>query len=1017
MRPLDSAKITAWTDADNGTNKTGTVFGSQEISANDGDTVTVTSANGGNSTTYKIHAIYEEALEGFTATVGETEYKATITDGNNDDVEDTITLVLPKSVLKDSKGDDVPSPTLPVSFDAYGNVNPSVNVTIAGNTVAIADNTMVTFTNLASGDVNGTVTVSRLNGFTQEYKLVVKTEDSTNTAVEYVRVNATEATVSGSDISAVLPNTYNGQAVTQATLKDVVIYTEDTVESVVLNGTAMHKYGSSEATKANLEKAPDGQVSWILKDVDLSQPRTLTVTAEDNHFEEYTISTSMATVANVAGLTAVWLRNGANTYEGIPDSTTNTFKVEVPYMTTDISSWDVLVTPASGSKIQYNGNYDLVNGVTKASDISLNKVDLTTGAKTTVTAVNGADAKITKEYTIQITLKAAKSANTLTGLDFTSQISTNTDDKAVVRALSDENQFHAYIDEQSNNTYQVGTINLSVPQSLRTHTEDNNVQYTYNNIVTGFEVPEGAVAYAITGNSGTNYVLEELASTTLPLAGTLTGTKIGNTTTSDVYSQILVLPEQIARQVKAGEAAGYVNYVPQVDANKYGTLYTVNVVDVDYETGDDLLTIKIGDVNLQINTNDNTVTGTLPWSYTVPADKVTSNGNGTYTIDTNKSKFMTFTVSDYAAMRYLGGSAYWAVNSNGGADQKAAPQNLKFFFVQEAANKVALYIYDGYSIQKTSDNSLLVRAEDRLNPATGYKVSETKYTFNLKWQNPSKEADIKSFSVAGQTGIVNNTNDDARTITVNVPYGTDMKGLVATFEASLGATVKVGDTLASAVDFVSGVTSLNYTNPVYVYVISEDGSVTNRYTITLDEGLSFSDVNPGDWFYDNVMDAAENGYVSGMGDGTFNPTGATTRAQFAAMIANALGYDSNPEETPSMFPDVAEDFWGKAAINFCVKNDILKGYDDGTFQPNKAITRQEAASILRNAFKLTESSSETFPDDSAISGWAKESVYIVKASGLMKGDAGTGSFRPTDTIIRAEAASILMNAKYAGLIK
>ena len=1016
VRPLDSAKITAWTDADNGTNKTGTVFGSQEISANDGDTVTVTSANGGNSTTYKIHAIYEEALEGFTATVGETEYKATITDGNNDDVEDTITLVLPKSVLKDSKGDDVPSPTLPVSFDAYGNVNPSVNVTIAGNTVAIADNTMVTFTNLASGDVNGTVTVSRLNGFTQEYKLVVKTEDSTNTAVEYVRVNATEATVSGSDISAVLPNTYNGQAVTQATLKDVVIYTEDTVESVVLNGTAMHKYGSSEATKANLEKAPDGQVSWILKDVDLSQPRTLTVTAEDNHFEEYTISTSMATVANVAGLTAVWLRNGANTYEGIPDSTTNTFKVEVPYMTTDISSWDVLVTPASGSKIQYNGNYDLVNGVTKASDISLNKVDLTTGAKTTVTAVNGADAKITKEYTIQITLKAAKSANTLTGLDFTSQISTNTDDKAVVRALSDENQFHAYIDEQSNNTYQVGTINLSVPQSLRTHTEDNNVQYTYNNIVTGFEVPEGAVAYAITGNSGTNYVLEELASTTLPLAGTLTGTKIGNTTTSDVYSQILVLPEQIARQVKAGEAAGYVNYVPQVDANKYGTLYTVNVVDVDYETGDDLLTIKIGDVNLQINTNDNTVTGTLPWSYTVPADKVTSNGNGTYTIDTNKSKFMTFTVSDYAAMRYLGGSAYWAVNSNGGADQKAAPQNLKFFFVQEAANKVALYIYDGYSIQKTSDNSLLVRAEDRLNPATGYKVSETKYTFNLKWQNPSKEADIKSFSVAGQTGIVNNTNDDARTITVNVPYGTDMKGLVATFEASLGATVKVGDTLASAVDFVSGVTSLNYTNPVYVYVISEDGSVTNRYTITLDEGLSFSDVNPGDWFYDNVMDAANNGYISGMGDGTFAPTKATTRAEFASMIAKAMGYEANPD-APSMFPDVADDFWGKAAINFCAQNGIITGYDDGTFQPNKAITRQEAASILRNAFKLTESSSETFPDDSAISGWAKESVYIVKASGLMKGDAGTGNFRPTDTIIRAEAASILMNAKYAGLIK
>ena len=152
-----------------------------------------------------------------------------------------------------------------------------------------------------------------------------------------------------------------------------------------------------------------------------------------------------------------------------------------------------------------------------------------------------------------------------------------------------------------------------------------------------------------------------------------------------------------------------------------------------------------------------------------------------------------------------------------------------------------------------------------------------------------------------------------------------------------------------------------------------------------------------------------------MGDGTFNPMGSTTRAQFASMIANAMGYEADPE-APSMFRDVADDFWGKAAINFCVQNGILTGYEDGSFQPNKAITRQEAASILRNAFELTETTDELFPDDSAIAGWAKESVYLVKASGLMKGDAGTGNFRPTSTITRAEAASILMNAKYAGVI-
>lgn len=196
-------------------------------------------------------------------------------------------------------------------------------------------------------------------------------------------------------------------------------------------------------------------------------------------------------------------------------------------------------------------------------------------------------------------------------------------------------------------------------------------------------------------------------------------------------------------------------------------------------------------------------------------------------------------------------------------------------------------------------------------------------------------------------------------------------GMIATFEHSLGSTVKIGS--PRGLDFISGTTSLNYTSDVIVYVTSEDGKVQNRYTITVEEGLSFSDVNPGDWYYNNVMDAAENGYVTGLGDGIFAPTKATTRAEFASMIAKAMGYEANPD-APSMFPDVADDFWGKAAINFCAQNGIITGYDDGTFQPNKAITRQEAASILRNAFKLTESSSETFPDDSAISGWAKESV-------------------------------------------
>ena len=311
-----------------------------------------------------------------------------------------------------------------------------------------------------------------------------------------------------------------------------------------------------------------------------------------------------------------------------------------------------------------------------------------------------------------------------------------------------------------------------------------------------------------------------------------------------------------------------------------------------------------------------------------------------------------------------------------------------------------------------TNQALVVRAENRLDGGS----SATTYEFDLTLTAPCEEADIETFTLGGYTGVINNDADNGRTITVTVPYDTDVTGLVAEFTASSGATVKLGST--DGLDFVSGVTSANYSNPVQLWITSEERDTTRMYTVTVEEGISFSDVNPGDWFYDNVMDAAENGYVSGMGDGTFNPLGSTTRAQFAAMIANAMGYEADPD-VESAFPDVADDYWGKAAINFCYQNEIITGYDDGTFQPEKTITRQEAAAILNNAFELAEKygiSDELFPDDSAISTWAEDHVYAAKAAGLMKGDADTGNFRPASTITRAEAASILMNAQRAGVI-
>ena len=323
-----------------------------------------------------------------------------------------------------------------------------------------------------------------------------------------------------------------------------------------------------------------------------------------------------------------------------------------------------------------------------------------------------------------------------------------------------------------------------------------------------------------------------------------------------------------------------------------------------------------------------------------------------------------------------------------------------------------VYIYNNGIENPVEMNMLAVSSEAPKSEQGKYQ----KYVIDLDVKAANNGTEVTSFyfeEYPTRKGVIDDTN---KTITVTLPYGTEYTYLTPNYTVSEGAIVTIDDPELQGKPLFPGYTDVNFSTSRKMTVIAENESDSTEYTIRVQIEEQFSDVSPDDWFYDNVMDAAANGYVSGMGDGTFNPKGATTRAQFASMIAKAMGYDDSlAGET--RFKDVPADQWYAGAITYCFDNDIISGYDDGTFQPDKTITRQEAASILKNAFNLTGNSGEKFPDDSAIAGWAKENVYAVKHSGLMKGDADTGNFRPTSTIIRAEAASILMNANRAGLIK
>ena len=1045
---VDKAKITNV----NGTPVPNGGATTTEINADDKSYIEVTSQTGGNVSKFTVVATYEDALATMEIQGLDGKwYSGSIVDTNEkDDIPDAIIFNLPDVAVEDPAhpGEKVADPKLNVRYTTQGDVDSNVVVTVVDddgnsndtNVKSGDEGSRVTFTGLGANEAIATgseVVVTRLpkdNGAVQTYDLTVQLQKSTVTTIEYARVNDTIATVNQEtgSITAELPKYTDADSstLTNPASTTVVVYTDKKVESIVINGKPM-----TESTQANdvSDATSRGLKPWTLSDVDLSKEQIITVTAEDKTTtKQYTISASISQNTSDADITAFWLKNGGNTYEG-KFVNKDTIQVNVPYMTTSVADWVVYVTPSAGAKVEYAGLYEVVNGWHKGSNIGLTDVNEgAVGAPTKLTAINKNNEKISHEYTINVVLDTAKTGNTLNSLEFTAQNTDNNNDKVVYRAIqrtgSQKNTFNAEVDQQSNLTNNVGNITLEVPVSL-----SNNAAYTaagisYHNVVTGFATDNGGVAYGVYQKGSTNYALKKLYATTNDISAKApqTGAVLVNSENDVVndgstYSQIVVLPEKYARTLDLGADQNGVSRMLISTVEQYGTIYNVVIETANAQTGHDLQSMSFGNTPLTIE--GDTIKGELPYSLTV--EKVEDGQDDVH------SHVATFETSQYAALfldEYASGSQKYTYSGNfisggdadldGEVDPANTPYNHKFIFVrnENAAHTVSVYAWNGNNIDEISADikgkGLSVLAEDRLTVAD--KVSFSKYNFELTWAEPCRDADIESFKLGNYTGSI----DGNRNITVTVPYGTDVTGMIATFTTSVGATIQVGSE-NSGVALISDVTSVNYTNPVKLYVTSESGNVTRMYTVTVEEGVSFSDVTAGAWYYENVMGAAENGYVSGYPDGTFKPMQSVTRAEFASMIAKAMGYDSDPD-AGSAYPDVADDHWAKAAINFCAQNDIINGYDDGTFQPNKAITRQEAAAILNKAFELSVKygvSTDLFPDNSSIAAWASDHVYAAKASGLMKGYEEDGTFRPNNQITRAEAASIFMNAKYADLIK
>ena len=191
------------------------------------------------------------------------------------------------------------------------------------------------------------------------------------------------------------------------------------------------------------------------------------------------------------------------------------------------------------------------------------------------------------------------------------------------------------------------------------------------------------------------------------------------------------------------------------------------------------------------------------------------------------------------------------------------------------------------------------------------------------------------------------------------------------------------------------------------YLDTEEKDEHTAYPIII-----FDDLDDVAWAEDAILYLAETQIINGKGNYKFAPNDEITREEFAKIILNAFGFETAVSEAP--FADVEEGSWYEKYVKTAYSLGVVKGHSDMIFGVGEKITREDMAVMIDRAAKAAEiviaakEDASAFDDDSEISGYAKESVYLLKGAGIING-LEEGVFGPGQNATRAQAALMIYN--------
>jgi hypothetical protein len=218
-------------------------------------------------------------------------------------------------------------------------------------------------------------------------------------------------------------------------------------------------------------------------------------------------------------------------------------------------------------------------------------------------------------------------------------------------------------------------------------------------------------------------------------------------------------------------------------------------------------------------------------------------------------------------------------------------------------------------------------------------------------------------------------------------------------------------------------------------VIEADGTVRHVPTkVTVDAGKYYATVNSltnsiysivwnpiefkdvaNHWAKSEVNNMGSRMVVNGNGEGLFNPNDDITRAEFTAIVVRGLGLKL--EKSNASFNDVKSNDWYERVIQTAYANDLITGFEDGSFKPNDKITREQAMTIIAKAMKITglskkleaeagSSQLQAYRDVTQIADWASQGVADALQARIVTGRDAT-LLAPKAHTTRAEIAAMI----------